>query len=278
MRLLSAVLFAVWLLAVSHAVAAQRIVTLAPHLTEWAYSLDMGDTLVGVSAYSDYPEAAKALPQVADYNGVNFRALMALSPDLVLAWEGGNKPQDISRLKQLGFSVFLSSVRTPDDIADELEALGQLVNKERRAALLASEFREQLADLREKYHRATTTPVFYYSWTSPLMTVGKDAWANQLLAVCGARTIFTDAPNDYPQVSIQEVLRRQPALLIAATRSSAQQASVFWEPHRNILDAPLITVDPDVTSRFTLRLLPALSRLCGSVSSIRQSQTASGKH
>lgn len=250
------------------AVAAPRIVTLAPHLTEWVYSLEMGDALVGVSAYSDYPDASTALPQVADYNGVNFRALMALSPDLVLAWEGGNKPQDIARLKQLGFTVFLSSVRTPEDIADELQALGKLINKSQHAAALASAFREQLSALKERYHRDKSVPVFYYSWTSPLMTVGKVAWPNRLLSVCGARTLFSDAPNDYPQVSVQEVLERQPAILIAATRMSVRQASAFWEPHRHVLQAPLITVDPDVTSRFTLRLLPALSTLCRSISVI----------
>lgn len=271
MRLGYGIFLTFWLLIANSVFAEQRIVTLAPHLTEWAYSLDVGDSLVGVSAYSDYPDAAKALPQVADYNGVNFRALMALSPDLVLAWDGGNKPQDIARLKQLGYTVFLSSVHTPDDIADELEALGKLVNKGPHATTLASAFRARLSQLRRKYQRTETMPVFYYSWTSPLMTVGDNAWANRLLSVCGARTIFSDAPSDYPQVSLQEVLKRQPALLIAATRSSAQQANVFWEPHRNVLQVPLITVDPDVTSRFTLRLIPALSALCNSVAAIRES-------
>ena len=262
------VCLAICILSATSAAAAPRIVTLAPHLTEWVYSLEMGDALVGVSAYSDYPDAAKALPQVADYNGVNFRALMALSPDLVLAWEGGNRPQDIARLKQLGFTVFLSSVRTPEDIADELQALGKRIDKSNRAAALASAYREQLASLRAQYHRDEPVPVLYYSWTSPLMTVGQDAWPNRLLTICGARTLFTDAPNDYPQVSVQEVLKRQPAILIAATRASVQQASAFWEPHRNVLQAPLITVDPDIISRFTLRLLPALSTLCHSISAI----------
>lgn len=260
-------LVCLWASAVVH--AKPRIVSLSPHLTEWAYSLQMGDALVGVSAYSDYPSAAQTLPQVADYNGVNFRALMALKPDLILAWQGGNKPQDIARLKQLGYTVFLSSVRTPDDIPDELEALAGIVNNADLGQRLARDFRDELTQLRKEYQFTPATDVFYYSWTSPLMTVGEDAWPNQLLAVCGARTLFHDAPNDYPQISVQQVLQRQPALLIAATKANRPEAAAFWHPHRNVLKAPLITVDPDISSRFTMRLLPALRSLCEKVSEVR---------
>ena len=71
------------------ALSAERIVTLSPHLTEWVYSLGAQDRLVGVSAFSDYPEQAAEMPVIADYQGVDFTALMALEPDLVLAWGGG---------------------------------------------------------------------------------------------------------------------------------------------------------------------------------------------
>lgn len=269
MKWLSGTALLLSLLLANSALGKPRIVALSPHLTEWVYSLKMGDALVGASAYSDYPAQAESIPRVADYNGVNFRALMALSPDIVLAWQGGNKPQDIARLKQLGYTVFLSSVHTPDDIPDELEALGNILDKNTLATTLATDFREALARIRAQYQRTSPTPVFYYSWTSPLMTVGENAWPNHLLATCGAETIFSDAPNDYPQVSVQEVLKRQPALLIAATKASAEQAGTFWQPHHEVLDAPLMTVDPDITSRFTLRLLPALRKLCEGVSEVR---------
>lgn len=252
------------------ALAKQRIVTLSPHLTEWVYSLGKGENLVAVSDFSNYPPAAQQLPRVADYNGADIAAIMRLQPDIILAWQGGNKPQDIARLKSLGFTVFTSQPLKPDDIASELTALGPLLDAGEQATVLATQFRKQLTEMRAHYQTASPRKVLYYMWTQPIMTIGQNAWANQLLNVCGAQTVFTDAPNDYPQVSLQEVLRRQPQLLIAASHTSVDDLNAFWAPHRDLLKAPLIVVDPDITSRFTLRLLPALNRLCEQIAHTTQ--------
>ncbi len=270
-------LISIWLGCVGSLAASTpaRIVTLAPHLTEWVYSLDMQANLVGVSAHSDYPAAAGTLPEIADYQGVNFTALMALEPDIVLAWQGGNRPQDISRLQALGYPVFISSPAHPADIADELQALAQTLGVPQRGKHLAAQFLARLTALQAQFARPDLTQVFYYSWTSPLMTVGPNAWANQLLNVCGAQTLFADAPTDYPQVSMQEVLKRQPALLIAALTGSKASAASFWQPHRTVLSAPLIQADPDALSRFTLRLLPELERVCRAIESARRAPPSS---
>ena len=109
---------------------------------------------------------------------------------------------------------------------------------------------------------STLTPVFYYSWTTPLMTVGPDAWANKLLHVCGAQTLFYDSPVDYPQVALKDVLTRQPQALVAASKSARADLEGFWADHRSFLNAPLIVVNPDITSRFSLRLINELKLLC----------------
>jgi len=239
-----------------------RIVTLAPHLTEWVYSLSLEDNLVAVSDYSDYPESARLLPRVADYQGVDISAIMALQPTLILAWEGGNKPQDIRRLEALGYGVFRAKIDNIDDVASELIRLGQVTGKSNLAKRLANTFRSQLSQLRSMYAQPSPRKVFYYSWTSPLMTIGKQAWPNKLLNVCGAETLFADSPVDYPQVSMQEVLSRQPQIMIAASKQATDELELFWAPHRAFVKAPLVQVNPDVTSRFSLRLINELKSLC----------------
>ena len=241
---------------------ALRIITLAPHLTEWVYSLGLGDNLVAVSAYSNYPNQAKSLPQVADFQGADLAAIVALDPTLILAWDGGNKPQDIQRLEGLGFRVFKAKVTEIEDIAKNIQALGALTDTEEKARQLTKTFLLELNALKQQYQNPPYKPVFYYSWTAPLMTIGEDAWPNKLLNVCGATTLFADSPVDYPQVSVQEVLTRQPQRLVAASQQSLAQLEKFWRPHRAYLTAPLIQVDPDVTSRFSLRLLTELKSLC----------------
>lgn len=239
-----------------------RIITLAPHLTEWIYSLQLDEYLVAVSDYSNYPDEAKSLPIVADYQGVDIKAIMALHPTLIVAWEGGNKPQDLHRLADLGFTVFHANVTHIEDIAAELIRLGKHTNRLDIATKLANEFIHQLNALQLQYATPSPKNVFYYSWTSPLMTVGPNAWPNKLLNVCGAQTLFDDSPVDYPQVSLQQVLSRQPDALVAASTQPIENLENFWASHRNFLPAQLIKVDPDVTSRFSLRLINELKSLC----------------
>lgn len=242
--------------------AGPTVVSLAPHLTEWVYSLDYQDKLLAVSAHSDYPAAASHLPQVADANGVDIKAIVKLQPDLILAWQGGNKPQDIARLRQLGFAVFESAPRQPADISREIRALATQLGIGARGQALTAAYDKTLARLQARYQTAPPRQVFYYLWPAPLMSVSNEAWAAQLLGTCNAHNVFADADSTYPQVSIQEVLRRQPDFLVAATGRDKASEEAVWAAHRQVLSAPLIVVNPDHTSRFTLRLLPALTRLC----------------
>ena len=242
-----------------------KIVSLAPHLTEWVYSLGLGHNLVAVSDYSDYPEAAKALPRIADYQGADIAGIVALSPDLVLAWDGGNKPQDIHKLSALGLTVFKSRITNIRDIASEFVRLGELTHTQKKANALASLFIEKLEKLETQFAKPEPDAVFYYSWASPLMTVGPNAWANKLLNTCGAQTLFYDSPVDYPQVSVKDVLSRQPKVMIAASKLSRETLEKFWQPHRQFLHAPIIAVNPDVTSRFSLRLIDELKMMCNSI-------------
>ncbi|GGW97809.1 helical backbone metal receptor [Alteromonas halophila] len=247
----------------------ERIVSLAPHLTEWVYSLEQEHALLAVSAYSNYPAAAKKLPRVADYQGADLSAIATLDPTLILAWEGGNRPQDIARLQSLGYDVFVSRIDQPVDIASEIERLAMRLGVKNQAIPLTQHFRQALIGLRNRYQTASPMAAFYYSWTAPLMSIGSSAWPNKLLNICGATTIFADSPADYPQVSLQQVIQRQPDVLIAASNKDQAEHQTFWAPHRKVLTAPLITVNPDITSRFTLRLPAELSKLCASLAPYR---------
>ncbi|MFS1704508.1 cobalamin-binding protein [Alteromonas sp. AMM-1] len=257
------------LLCCSPAWAKPRIVTLAPHLTEWMYSLELESQLVGVSAFSDYPEAAKALPVVADYQGVDFTALMALEPDLILAWGGGNKPQDIARLQSLGFDVFVSQPHTLKDIASEITAVAAKLGRSEQARILTGQYLAQLANIESLYAHSQPITVFYYLWQQPLMTIGAGAWANQALSLCRAEHIFNDSPIDYPQVTLRQVINRQPALLIAASDQPQQVLQSFWASHDALIKAPLIQADANALHRFSLRIVPAISELCERIDAVR---------
>lgn len=240
----------------------QKIISLAPHTTELAYDLGVGQKLVAVSDFSDYPAEASNLSRVASHNGLNFEKIVQLQPDLILAWKGGNKPQDLARLSSLGFTLFYSNPATPDDIANEILALGQLVHQEALAKTLSSKMQLSLEKLRRQYKATKNKQVFYYMWPKPMMSIGKGAWANKLLSICGATNVFADVIVPYPEVTMEEVLKRQPDIIIAAFSSTSDQVSTTWKPWRSILDVPVISVNPDKLHRFTPRLIEGITELC----------------
>jgi vitamin B12 transport system substrate-binding protein len=224
--------------------------------------LGAGDKLLAGSDYSNFPAQAAQLPSVASHNGLDFEKIMRLQPDLVVAWQGGNKPQDLARLASLGFNMYYSHPQRPEDISDELRRLGEALGQENQAEKLAQTFTQELDKVKSTYHSDNKVSVFYYMWSTPLMTIGNKAWANDLLNICGAQNIFSDAPTPYPEVSIEKVIRRQPKKLIAAMHTSLADASTFWQAKRELLAAPLMMVDPDKLHRFTPRLIAGLKQLC----------------
>ena len=240
----------------------ERIISLAPHTTELIYALGAEEKLLAVSDYSNYPPQAKHLPSVANHNGVDFEAILRLQPDLIVAWQGGNKPQDLARLASLGFTLYYSAPLTPQDISQDIKHLGELLARQEQALVLAAEFDQELSHIIQRYAQVPRQQAFYYMWTAPLMTIGQQAWANQLLDICGLNNVFADSPIPYPEVSKEQVISRQPTLLIAAMKVSQADAAEYWQSMQGLLDAKVIVANPDELHRFTPRLIQGLATLC----------------
>lgn len=262
----------VLLLAQPLAAQPQRLITLTPHLTEWVFLLGAGERLVAVSDYSDYPEAAKSLPSFNTFGALNVEAILALKPDLVLAWRGGNPEADIQRLQQFGIQVYYSEPRLLDDIASELLQLGELLGQGEIAAQQASAFRQRYQQLQQQYSQVAPMAAFFALGTEPLMTAANQAWPAQVMTLCGADNIFADARTDYPQVALEQVLARQPAVIIQATRGSEPPKPQFWQSLQGIpavRQQAFITLDADQVYRPTPRLLDAATALCQQLQAYR---------
>lgn len=243
----------------------QKVISLSPHLTELAYALNSGDKLVATSDYSDYPPEAAQLPSVASYLGVDFEAIMRLQPDLILAWQGGNKPQDLQRLASLGFTIFYSHPENPMDIANEIRQLGQLLNQNELAQQISEHYVNQLNTIKQHYADQPRLKVFYYMWPKPLMTIGQGAWANHLLDYCAANNIFADVNTAYPEVGIEAVIARQPQVIIAAQKANTDEVQQFWQQWTPLIQdktLKVVQVNPDLLHRFTPRLVKGLNTLC----------------
>ena len=250
---------------------AKRIVTLAPFLTELVYSAGAGANLVGVSAYSDYPAEAKILPRVATAITLSIEPLVALRPDLVLAWRDTIRPEDIERLERFGVAVFVVQARRLDDVPRVLGLIGRLAGRD--VASVAQGYSGRLEGLRRA--RAGQPPVkaFLEIWHRPLTTIAGEHWMNEALALCGAANVFRDLPGVAPLVSWEQVYARDPRVVVGAgSAASAAEFTANWKERATLAavrEERLVFVDADTIQRPTLRLAEGVAQLCAGLDRVR---------
>lgn len=253
-------LLCLWLPLAAIAQPAQRVVSLAPNLTELAYAAGLGNQLVGVSAYSDFPPQAKKLKQVASWQGVNVERVLALKPDLVLAWRGGNPQRPLDQIASLGIPVLYLDPETIEQVAGALEQLAAYSPDPQAAKQAALQILQERDSLKKQYARANPLPVFIQFGTQPLFTAASKTLQSEIVSLCGAENIFADSRAPWPQVSREQVLSRQPqAIVISGGKQQKESVTAFWQPALNV---PVVTVEADWFSRAGPRIMLAAAQLC----------------
>ena len=200
---------------------AQRVVTLAPSLTELAFAAGAGPAVVGVVAYSDYPPAAANLPVVASSGGIDVEGVLAVKPDLVLAWRSGNRPADLARLEKLGIPVLVTEPHRLADVPRILRLIGRAAGTEASAESGgAARSKPELAALRARYAGAREVTVFYQVWERPLRTIGGAHIIDEAIRVCGGRNVFADLQPLAPEVTLESVIAADPEVVLSAAETS----------------------------------------------------------
>ena len=252
---------------------AQRIVSLAPHATEQLFAAGAGAKLVAVSEYSDYPEEAKRLPQVASSAGVNIEALLALKPDLVVAWRLEATAASLARLESLGLPVFYDEPRRLAQIPDSIEALGELAGTAETARGLAASLRAELSRLKAQYGSRPAVSVFYQISQRPLMTLGGRQFVSDAIELCGGRNVFADSPLMAPQVNVEAVLAADPDAIITARADPSDRSwQAFWRAFsgmRAVRADNLYAVPMNEMHRHGPRAIGATALLCGYIDEAR---------
>lgn len=248
-------------------IAPQRIVSLAPHLTELLFAVGAGDQVVGVDSASDFPQKARALPRIGDFSRINFERILALKPDLVVAWAGGNRAADLHGLKQLGVPVLLTRATALDDVARLLRLVGEASGHAEAGRERARDVEQGLAALRASVaRRQTPVAVFYQVWDRPLMTIGGTHWITDALDLCGARNIFSELRGLSPVVSREAVLQRAPSLIVSG--SDLPDLRRGWRSFTQVpavRNQAFVQVDADLLHRATPRLVDGVAGLCAAI-------------
>lgn len=252
----------------------QRIISLAPNLTELAYAAGLGPRMVAVTAYSDYPEAAKRLPQVGDAFRLDWERIVALKPDLVLAWGSSLSARDRAAFTKLGLKLLVLEPRRLEDIPRGLRLLGVLAATVGEAEAAASTFERQVADLRARYASRPRVRAYMQIADVPLLTVNGAHIVSDVLRLCGADNVFASAPLLTPAVSDEALAKEQPHILlgIAANREQEAQTMNGWRklPLLAVQQGRAGFIHPDLISRATPRILQGAGRVCELVEAARR--------
>jgi iron complex transport system substrate-binding protein len=243
---------------------AQRVVSLAPHVTELLFAAGGGGKVVGVVDYSDYPPEAKALPRVGSHRQIDLERLIALKPDLLVVWLHGGAARQLEPLRRLGIPVYLSEPHRVADIGPTLRRMGQLLGTE--AGRSADAFDRRLAAIESRYASRPPVKVFYQVWDRPLYTLNGSHTASDAIRICGGQNIFAALPVTAPTVTVEAVLQENPEVIVSGNRPSQESAGLeAWKQYPSLLAARrgnLVTIDADQLVRPGPRILDGTAALC----------------
>ncbi|MBS7847375.1 cobalamin-binding protein [Pseudomonas fluorescens] len=237
--------------------AAERVVSLAPSLSEIVVELGAADLLVGVLDGGERPPALANVPSVGKYGQLDMERLLSLKPDLILLWPGSVGPAQREQLQRLNIPVFVAEPHSLEQLTTQVQTIAEQLGRAEAGRQLAVQLRQRLAELRQRYQRAEPLRVFYQVWDQPLYTVGGGQIISDALNVCGARNVFDDLKLPAPQVSIESVLQRDPEMILVGDPAQLQAWKV-WPAM-----AGRVRVVPDKgLERPSGQMLEAVGRLC----------------
>jgi iron complex transport system substrate-binding protein len=252
---------------------ARRIISLAPHVTELLYAAGAGSRIVGAVEYSDYPADAKRIPRVGSGFGFDMEAIVAMQPDLIIAWQSGNPSWQVARLSSLGVPVFVTEPRRLDDVAGLLERLGRLAGTEVVAAKTAGEFRRQRAQLQARYSGRPPVTVFYQVIDAALLTVNGQHLINDVIDLCGGQNVFSGLPALTPRVDVESVLQKNPDALLASGHAPLwpawRERWRAWPAFSAAARGNLFFIPPDLIHRHSPRILQGAEQVCAALDKAR---------
>lgn len=260
---------------------AERVIALAPHIVENAYSAGAGDKLVGVVSYSNFPAEAQTIPVIGGYKSYSVEAIIALQPDLILMWASGNGNKALKQLSALGFAVYVDELSSLEDVARHVRHIGQMTNADVTASKRADDYEKALRSLRRKHSKHAPLSLFYQVWNEPLQTINGQHIINDVIRLCGGRNVFADATVLAPKISLESVLVADPQVIIASGMDEARPGWLDewrkWPQLQAVKHDHVYFIPPDLLQRHTFRLLHGAQQMCEKLAQVRRSSRNLGR-
>ncbi|MFQ5992675.1 MAG: ABC transporter substrate-binding protein [Nitrospiraceae bacterium] len=243
-----------------------RIVSLAPSITETLYAIGAGEQIVGVTEFCDYPPEAKSKPKVG-YARPNLETIVSLRPDLVLAPAEFVRVDILAKLERLKLAVYVMEARSLEDIVSHTQTIGKMLARSEGATSLTAEMRGRVKEVKSRTKSLSRPRVLYVLNSDPLITVGPESFIHQLIEMAGGSNVAADAPTAYPRLSMEEVLSKDPELILfpvgvaEGIPEHEQQLWKRWTTMTAVKQGRLAQISADLLNRPGPRIVEGLERL-----------------
>ena len=245
----------------------QRIVSLAPSITETLYALGLDRKIVGVTTLSTYPEDARSKPRVGTFINISLERVVSLSPDLVIGTADGNRTGTVEQLERVGIPVYIVNPRSCEDIFRMTLNIGGITGRVNQAEAVVADLRRRIDRVASLLKGMPAPSVFFQIGINPIITVGKDTLHNELIRRAGGVNVYEDASARYPRCGIEDIIVRRPDIIII---SSMKRGGDFlnvrdgwkkWETLPAVRDGRIHIIDADIVDHASPRIVDGLEKM-----------------
>jgi len=245
----------------------KKIVSLAPNITEILFSLGLDQEIVGVSIHCNFPEKVQRKVRVGSYISLDFEKIVSLKPDLIIATGAGNTRDMVERLERLGFPTYVIFPKNVEDVIRSVGHLSQLVGREKEGVEIIQEMKRRKERVVELTLGLPRPRVFLQIGEAPVVTVGKNSFADDLIRLAGGDNVAGNEKEMYPRFGMEEILKRSPeVILISSMNPKGNYQKVLqgwsrWKTIPAVKNGRIHLLDSDLIDRPSPRIIDGLEEM-----------------
>lgn len=234
---------------------ARRIISLNPATTEMLFAIGAGSRVIGRTTWDWYPDSARLVPDMGPGLRPNLEVVIGAKPDLVILYASADNRTAADRLRSLGVATLAVKNDSIGDLARTLRLLGIVTGESARAEAVSDSVRVTLDRVRAATAGRPRPTAFWYIWDSPLITIGRGSYMSELLEIAGARNLYDDIAKPSPTVTLEDVVRRNPDVVIAGPDGTRNlRGDARWRALPAVKAGRIIIADTALVAKPSVRL------------------------
>jgi len=247
--------------------APQRIVSLAPGITEMLYALSLEDEIAGVTTFCDWPAAARTKPRIGGFTNPSIEKIVSLKPDLIIATADGNRKDTVRQLERLGLSVYVTNPSDTNGILRSILHIGEITNREKDARKLVEKLQKRLNNITAQIRHKSKPRVFFQIGLEPVITAGKGTLINEAVERAGGINIAGHDAARYPRYSAEGIMGAPPEIILFAPMVNDKEfimVKSFWQKFEGIpavKNNKIYPINTDLISRASPRIVDAIEKM-----------------